>query len=385
MSSVTSWSRCAGIALVALFLLSSPAAAFPRFGGTSGKSGCKSCHTWTKTPVTSPKGYTLNTSIHDVHRAGPRMNTDCELCHYKGGYTNPYTNTSEGTPSVKGFGCAGCHGRLYKGKAKAPGLRAYHAKKKIVVCASCHTNDPKPVAESVKPPYYGSSHTYAAFPCNNNTPPSEDWTFDGKGLDNDGDGLRDKADPDCKACGTVPTCASLGKDCGLVAVSCGGTLTCGDCNWPQTCGGGGTPNVCGAAKPDAGMPDAAKPDSAKPDAAKVPDLVQPTPDVATPDLPGPDLPGPDLPGSDLPVPDVTTKPDVASKPDRSKPDGGRHDAAPGKDAPRPDMGTPDLSPTPGPPADDSSGCQLRTGGGAHGIGLLLILLALRARRFRRSR
>ena len=43
-------------------------------------------------------------------------------------------------------------------------------------------------------------------------------------------------------------CASLGKDCGAVAViSCGQTMAieCGDCTGTATCGGGGTANVCG--------------------------------------------------------------------------------------------------------------------------------------------
>ncbi len=428
------------MALVGLCLLSSPAAAFPRFGGSSGKSGCRSCHPWTKSPVTSPKGYTLTITLHDLHRGGAWMNNDCELCHVKGSYKNPYTNTSEGTPTMKGFGCAGCHGRVYKGKPKGYGLRAYHALKKIVVCASCHTSDLKPLPENVKPHYYGSSMTYVAFPCNNNTSSSEDWTWDGKGLDNDGDGLRDKADPDCKGCGT-PTCASLGKNCGVVAVSCGGTLDCGYCNWPLSCGGGGKVNVCGAPTPDAGVPDVAVPDVAVPDMAvpdaavpdaAVPDIRQPDAappvdmavpdapnqpdapikadlpmkaDLANPDLPSPDLPGPDLTGPDLHVPDApqpdVAAPDVAA-PDVAAPDVAAPDmAAPDvalPDAPRPDRGgldldagagpdapRPDISADRGtstPPADDPGGCQLGAGAPS-GIGLLFLLLALGARRRRR--
>jgi hypothetical protein len=40
------------------------------------------------------------------------------------------------------------------------------------------------------------------------------------------------------------TCASAGKDCGVITDGCGGTVSCGACPAGQTCGGGGA-NVCG--------------------------------------------------------------------------------------------------------------------------------------------
>ncbi len=47
------------------------------------------------------------------------------------------------------------------------------------------------------------------------------------------------------SCCTPKTCSQLGKNCGSVSDTCGGTLSCGTCTSPETCAGGGTPNVCG--------------------------------------------------------------------------------------------------------------------------------------------
>jgi hypothetical protein len=47
-------------------------------------------------------------------------------------------------------------------------------------------------------------------------------------------------------CTPMTTCAQAGKNCGVIANGCGGTITCpGSCPSGQTCGGSGTPNVCG--------------------------------------------------------------------------------------------------------------------------------------------
>src|SRR5262249_60660266 len=46
-------------------------------------------------------------------------------------------------------------------------------------------------------------------------------------------------------CGSPPTSAAAGANCGMIADGCGGTLDCGTCTLPETCGAGGRPNVCG--------------------------------------------------------------------------------------------------------------------------------------------
>jgi uncharacterized protein YjbI with pentapeptide repeats len=46
---------------------------------------------------------------------------------------------------------------------------------------------------------------------------------------------------------TPKTCASLGKNCGVVPNGCAGMLNCGSCSTGSSCGGGGTANVCSSA------------------------------------------------------------------------------------------------------------------------------------------
>jgi PKD repeat protein len=75
----------------------------------------------------------------------------------------------------------------------------------VAVCAVCHSDaDPAnytPVGEEVFPPYYGTPDTNADEPCNPTAQANinENWTIDTlfEGVDNDGDGVYDTADPDC--------------------------------------------------------------------------------------------------------------------------------------------------------------------------------------------
>jgi hypothetical protein len=354
---------------------SSPGHAYPRFGGSTGTGGCSTCHNWTKNPYTSPKGYTLKVSLHDLHRGSAYMNTTCDLCHSSGGYKNPYLNSSAGTKSNTGYGCAGCHGRIYSSKPRGPGLRAHHKKKGVTICGSCHTSDPTPRAENVKPPYYGTSDTQVAAPCNDDASTSEDWTGDNKGLDNDGDGLVDKADPDCSGC-TKTTCAAQGKNCGSIPDGCGKTLACGTCSAPKTCVAG----VC--VRLDGGMP----------------------PDLAAADLaprPGPDSgTAPDLTAADLvpqPIPDRGPLPDqsAADLPSESpgawNPDAGRADTRrPDLQPSGPDGSTladgarRDATPASPDPAGDDGGCQMHGGRPPLSFPALLLTVLLLAAGRRRA-
>ena len=170
------------------------AEAFERYN-----DGCQSCHGAFSGPV-SPKGTIFpSDSKHEMHRGVANMDTDCNLCHTTGDSFNPFTNSSDGTANNVGYGCAGCHGRDYGASGvRGFGLRAHHAANGVGTCSSCHTTGTTPVAESVAPPYYGTPDTRADTPCNTGPDFLEDWSIgDGLGLDNDGDNVYDRNDPDC--------------------------------------------------------------------------------------------------------------------------------------------------------------------------------------------
>ncbi len=158
--------------------------------------GCSTCHGDFRGP-TSTKGTVFpSAKNHEMHRASTSMATACDLCHTGTsstrtpvyiGSSNGTTN-SNGTINNAGLGCTGCH--------VASGLRAHHVNNGVTECYDCH--DPEtPPAESVKPPYYGTTDTKVNNPLNTvkaaNT--NENWSVgDFLGLDNDGNNLYDAAD-----------------------------------------------------------------------------------------------------------------------------------------------------------------------------------------------
>ncbi len=164
---------------------------------------CKSCH-----PQFDQRG-----PLHDLHVGSGKFTSTCDVCHVVRG-DNPQTS-KKGVPGY--YGCASCHGRDYGRQTptgdpvmEAFGLRWRHVfQQDVPICATCHDLDTEPLPESVKPPIYG---TVSAFilnsSCNVNnvedgdeswkTPNPEPETL---GLDNDGDGLYDGADPDCQRAG----------------------------------------------------------------------------------------------------------------------------------------------------------------------------------------
>jgi len=162
-------------------------------------SGCNSCH-GAFTDGTSPKGSTFpSNDKHAMHRAATNMNTDCNLCHRADDGRNPYIGSSDGTALNPGIGCTGCHA--------AAGLRLHHVSSGTTVCLDCHSTDPPPAPENVKPVYYGTADTNAANPCNPTATVgvNENWTTNGfEGSDNDGDLIYDMADPDCSAASGSP-------------------------------------------------------------------------------------------------------------------------------------------------------------------------------------
>jgi hypothetical protein len=178
------------ILLAAIF--TQPGLAYPRYNDVGAGGGCSDCH-GTFSGINSPKGTVFPTGgKHAMHNDSNSMNTACDLCHTSGDQRNPFIKSSNGTANNPGLGCTGCH--------MAEGLRAHHAANNVTACVECHTDDPPPPAENVKPPYYGTVDTRAANPCNDvkaaNT--NENWSVgDFLGLDNDGNNLYDVADFAC--------------------------------------------------------------------------------------------------------------------------------------------------------------------------------------------
>ncbi|MCP3903814.1 MAG: hypothetical protein GY715_09285 [Planctomycetes bacterium] len=175
-------------------LLARSTIAFPNYG----QGGCIQCHGDFDGPVSLSGSVFPQDSKHEMHLGAGNMNTDCDLCHTTFG-DDPAMNTSAGTPSTPGLGCAGCHGRDEGAGlgVLGAGLRRIHTDAGIAFCAQCHPDDPQTlVGEDVLPPYYGSPDTNVDSSCN--VGGTESWTLnDDRGLDNDGDGLYDGDDPDC--------------------------------------------------------------------------------------------------------------------------------------------------------------------------------------------
>lgn len=154
----------------------------------------------------------LEVGLHDVHRhimLDKIGRSRCNVCHGEEGRYPVRTSVSAGGEGLDPISCVGCHGRAEDtghdsvSAGLGAGLRQHHTNSGVTECKTCHADaDPAnytPVGEHVLPPYYFSPD--AVFvnkptdPCNKQR--AEDYAGKPKGLDNDGDGLYDKRDPDC--------------------------------------------------------------------------------------------------------------------------------------------------------------------------------------------
>ena len=210
----TGIARWAGpaVVLACVALWTASARAYPTYDDGAG-NGCVECH----------NGFQGgNGPLHFQHRTQLGITT-CNLCHPAGGGSTPVRTYWSGPGG--GFGCAGCHGQDYgetspssgEPKATAYGLRRFHVSQGITACGSSgchqpgalgHSNPfPSPLGENVKPPYYDPIFSSLMDSCSS---ADEDMPLDADsvGLDNDGDGLVDSADPDCAAATTTTTTAS---------------------------------------------------------------------------------------------------------------------------------------------------------------------------------
>jgi hypothetical protein len=162
----------------------------------------------------------LELGLHEVHRhimLDKLSRSRCDVCHQDRASVGRYPvilNSSVST-ELDPIGCMGCHGRYEDDEAQGSpplgglgaGLRQHHTNAGVKACMTCHADaNPAsytPVGEDVSPPYYFTPD--AEFP-NKPTEPcnphgEEDYAGGRQGLDNDGDGLYDKRDPDCRPVG----------------------------------------------------------------------------------------------------------------------------------------------------------------------------------------
>ncbi len=182
------------IPLACATAISLPAAAYETWNG-----GCDDCHgAFTADPYVSMSGETWHHSLHRVHYGGSSMAAECNLCHRNWNH-DPYLNWSSGTGTAPEYGCVGCHGRMDGGWPSARGLLLIHDGGQAD-CWDCHAAAGAPEPEDVAPPYYGLPDSHVASPCNDDAGTSEDYSGDGVGLDNDGDGAPDLWDTDCNPC-----------------------------------------------------------------------------------------------------------------------------------------------------------------------------------------
>jgi len=127
-------------------------------------------------------------NLHNVHRQ--QIMNNCDLCHNGGSSFGDVRTNASGVDG--NLSCNGCH--------TGDGLRTKHAGLTAPdnnMCSDCHGAPGTPDPENVAPPFYARSDVNVKNPCLATGTGGEDFTGDGKGLDNDGDGSYDQDDSDC--------------------------------------------------------------------------------------------------------------------------------------------------------------------------------------------
>ncbi len=269
--------RSAYLALPALLavLATGQVFAWDTYSTNRSSGNCADCHGGFRSGSyqSLADGQNWPDSLHNVHR-NTMLGGDCAVCH-QGSKFPVHLGSSDGGNGLSPDGCAGCHGRAEDGTGAGTldygaGLRQHHFNAGKTICLDCHADaDPgakTAAGENVLPPYYreqGLGHSIPADSCNPAPGYPEDFAATTLGLDNDGDGVYDGADPDCAAgvCGNGVLEAgeqcddgnTVGGDCCSAACAFEPTgSACDDglfCNTGETCDSagvcvGGGPNLC---------------------------------------------------------------------------------------------------------------------------------------------
>lgn len=209
---------CLLLVLIPAFLQEAPA----WWEYTVSGSDCVTCHgEFLSSPYISlTDSQSWGDSLHNVHIA-QMVSGDCDVCHTSAGNLPVRLNRSAGGTGMEALSCSGCHGRPQDGWVQeiwipgytmgfSFGLRRQHWQANTMVngistriCRTCHPDSDmvaEPASEWLLPPYYanpGTGHPdIPTSPCDTGTG-GENFAGGPSGLDNDGDGLFDGADPDC--------------------------------------------------------------------------------------------------------------------------------------------------------------------------------------------
>jgi hypothetical protein len=151
----------------------------------------------------------------------------CGTCHQSLSVLFPVSiGTSAGAQGLSPTSCVGCHGRDQDAghdgafPGRGAGLRQHHFRAGVQICSSCHADaNPAsytPVGENINPANYftpDAAHlNKPTDPCNANGSESK---FGLTGLDNDGNGIYDLADPACAPAVTPTSTATATPTFGL--------------------------------------------------------------------------------------------------------------------------------------------------------------------------
>ncbi|MFN7965746.1 MAG: hypothetical protein U0V87_08685 [Acidobacteriota bacterium] len=191
--------------------------AYDKYSTNRTSDGCAACHGGFRTSgyVSKVDGQPWNSNLHDVHR-NTMLSGECSACHASARFPVDL-GSAPGGNGLAGYSCSGCHGRSQDGTGAGTtgfgaGLRQRHWRGGVTTCVSCHS-DSNPanktvVAEKILPPFYanpGTGHpNIPDNPCNPSPAFRENFAASTLGLDNDGNGTFDAADPSCSLATPTP-------------------------------------------------------------------------------------------------------------------------------------------------------------------------------------
>ena len=216
--------RASFVALLVLVIWAVRSEAYQTYSENRDATNCQACHGdfratgYVSRHNETPWGTDLMSGHYNM------INAECSACH-QSSFFPVSTDTSAGGGGLSPNSCVGCHGREQDAghdnisAGRGAGLRQRHFRA-LGVCADCHRDaNPAnyvPVGENIAPFNYFTPDTAhpnkPTDPCNANGSESK---FGPVGLDNDGNGLYDLADPACQA---PPACVGNCKGSGTVTV-----------------------------------------------------------------------------------------------------------------------------------------------------------------------